>query len=480
MEDWAIVGAGVVFDEALAGAAPPSPVWSVGALCQRVGQQLDASFNPLRVRGEILGWNQASSGHCYFTLKDARGQLRCAMFRRAASQVGVPVREGMQVELLARLGVYEPRGDLQLIVEALQPLGQGSLYEQFVRLKADLAAQGWFDAERKRALPRHVRCVGVVTSSAAAALRDVLQTLRRRAPHVHVVLSPAAVQGAAAAPELIQALQNLYLLTQAGQAQMADFVQTPQAPQTPLPPPDVILLVRGGGAIEDLWAFNDPALVRQIAASPVPLISGVGHETDFTLADFVADVRAPTPTAAAELAVRPQAQCLQELQVLQDRAQRALNHAVQRRWQALDAAAARLARPSHWVAQQSHRLDLLAHALRAGVQSALQNRQTQLQGLSHALLAQTQLQHISRKTRLEQVQARWQTAWVHAIERPQVRLQQAQTRLDLLSPQRVLTRGYAWLSTPDGQPLTHRTDFSPGQCVRATLADGAVDLQVRS
>lgn len=459
------------------GAERSSPVWSVGALCQRVSQQLDASFNPLRVRGEISGWNQASSGHCYFTLKDARGQLRCALFRRAAGQLSQRVRDGLQVELLARLAVYEPRGDLQLIVESVQPLGQGSLYEQFVRLKVELAAQGWFDEARKRALPRFVRTVGVVTSIGAAALHDVLQTLSRRAPHVHVVLSPAAVQGAGAAQELIQALQNLYLLTQAGQANQPDFDQDKQ---TLIAPPEVILLVRGGGSIEDLWAFNDPALVRQIAASPVPLICGVGHETDFTLADFAADVRAPTPTAAAELAVPPRVQALQGLQVLQVRAQRALDHAVQRRWQALDATSARLARPSHWVAQQNHRLDLLAHALRAGLHNALQNRQAQLQGLAHGLLAQTQLRHASRQAKLEALQSRWQVAWAHALDHRQVQLQQAQTRLDLLSPQRVLARGYARLSNPAGQALTHRDDFKPGQCVRATLADGAVDLQVRS
>ncbi|HWI81477.1 exodeoxyribonuclease VII large subunit, partial [Ramlibacter sp.] len=261
-------------------------IWQVGALCRAIADSLEARFNPVAVRGEISAFSAAPSGHCYFSLKDGQGQIRCAMFRRAAQLLAFRPREGDSVEVLGRLGVYEPRGDLQLIVETMRPAGQGALYEQFLRLKARLEDEGLFDSARKRPAPALPRGIGVVTSTGAAALHDVVTALRRRAGHVPVVLAPAAVQGAQAPAELVAALQSLYRLAQAGTL-------------------DVILLVRGGGSIEDLWAFNDERLARTIVASPVPLICGVGHETDFTIADFCADVRAPTPTAAAELAAQP-------------------------------------------------------------------------------------------------------------------------------------------------------------------------------
>src|SRR6187549_2051916 len=236
-------------------------IWQVGALCRAIADSLEARFNPVAVRGEVSGFSRASSGHCYFTLKDGQGQLRCAMFRRAASLLEFMPRDGELVEVNGRLGVYEPRGDLQLIVESLQRAGQGALFEQFLRLKARLEAQGLFDPARKRPLPVLPRGIGLVTSLGAAALHDVVTCLRRRAPHVPVVLAPAAVQGAQAPAELIRALSALYRLAEAGKV-------------------DVILLVRGGGSIEDLWAFNSEQLARSIVQSPVPLISGVGHETD--------------------------------------------------------------------------------------------------------------------------------------------------------------------------------------------------------
>jgi exodeoxyribonuclease VII large subunit len=264
--------------------APGPRVWAVGALCHAVADALDARFNPVTVRGEISGFSRASSGHCYFALKDESGQLRCAMFRRAAGLLDFSPRDGDQVEVRGRLAVYEPRGDLQLVVESLRRAGQGALFEQFMQRKARLEAEGLFDPARKRALPTMPCAVGLVTSLGAAALHDVVTALRRRVPHIPVVLAPAAVQGANAPGELVRALQSLYALA---------------------PAVDVILLVRGGGSIEDLWAFNDEALARTIVQSPVPLISGVGHETDFTIADFCADLRAPTPTAAAELVSAP-------------------------------------------------------------------------------------------------------------------------------------------------------------------------------
>ena len=245
------------------GAAPAlTPrVWAVGALTRAVADSLDARFNPVAVRGEVSGFTRAASGHCYFALKDDQGQLRCAMFRRAAGLLDFAPREGDMVQVRGRLTVYEPRGDLQLVVESMARAGQGALFEQFLRLKARLEAEGLFQAERKRALPALPRGIGLVTSLGAAALHDVLTQLRRRVPHIPVLLAPAAVQGAGAPAELRSALQKLYLRALDGQALEADLAHKSGAP-----PIDVILLVRGGGSIEDLWAFNDEHLARTIAA----------------------------------------------------------------------------------------------------------------------------------------------------------------------------------------------------------------------
>ncbi|HRN65396.1 MAG TPA: exodeoxyribonuclease VII large subunit, partial [Alicycliphilus sp.] len=280
-----------MFERPDAGLAPR--IWEVGALCRAIADALQARFNPVAVRGEITGFSRASSGHCYFTLKDGQGQIRCAMFRRAASGLDFMPRDGELVEVRGQLGVYEARGDLQLIVEGMRRAGQGALFEQFLRLKAQLEAEGLFTAARKRPLPAMPRGIGLVTSPGAAALHDVVTALRRRVPHIPVVLVPALVQGAQAPASICDALSKLYLLAQKGRASEADLPKNSEMPFI-----DVILLVRGGGSIEDLWAFNDERLARTIVQSPVPLVSGVGHETDFTIADFCADLRAPTPTAA--------------------------------------------------------------------------------------------------------------------------------------------------------------------------------------
>lgn len=255
-------------------------VLSVAQLNQAVGQLLERNIPALWVRGEVSNFTQAASGHWYFTLKDARAAVRAVMFRGRAAAVGFVPRPGDEVEIRARVSLYEPRGDYQLQAEAMRRAGVGNLYEAFLLLKERLAAQGLFDPERKRTPPRLPRAIGVVTSLHAAALRDVLSALARRAPQVPVVIYPAAVQGAEAARALA--------------AQVRAASQRAEV--------DTLLLVRGGGSIEDLWSFNDEELAYAVAECAMPVISGVGHETDFTIADFVADVRAPTPTAAAELA----------------------------------------------------------------------------------------------------------------------------------------------------------------------------------
>jgi exodeoxyribonuclease VII large subunit len=420
----------------------PSPafaprIWQVGALCRAVADALDARFNPVAVRGEISGFSRAASGHCYFSLKDESGQIRCAMFRRAASMLDFVPRDGDMVEVTGRLGVYEARGDLQLIVESLTRAGQGALFEQFLRLKAKLEGEGLFAAERKRPLPLMPRGIGLVTSLGAAALHDVVTALRRRVPHIPVVLAPAAVQGAQAPGDLVRSLTSLYALASAGQL-------------------DVILLVRGGGSIEDLWAFNDEQLARTIVKSPVPLVCGVGHETDFTIADFCADLRAPTPTAAAELAAQPRDAWLGALDLAQDRLRTAVLRRVDAAAQRLDVASSRLGRPSSRMSAQHQRLDASSHRLRYAVLARLQ------QG----------------KSRLDLSQANQAAAVRRRLERAGQTLERARLRLELLDPRLVLARGYALLTDEQGNAVTSAARTHIGQPLRATLADGEVDLAV--
>lgn len=423
-------------------------IWAVGALCLAVADALQARFNPVAVRGEITGFSRAASGHCYFTLKDAQGQIRCAMFKRAASALAFAPRDGELVELRGRLGVYEQRGDLQLIVDSMQRAGQGAWFEQFLRLKAQLQAEGLFDAERKRPLPLMPRGIGLVTSPGAAALHDVVVALRRRVPHIPVVLVPALVQGAGAPASLCEALSKLYLLAQAGQGPEADLTKNP--------PIDVILLVRGGGSMEDLWAFNDEQLARTIVQSPVPLVCGVGHETDFTIADFCADLRAPTPTAAAELVAQPREVWLGALGLLAGRLQNGVQRQLEQRAQRLDQASARLGRPSGLVAAQHQRLAQLAQRMRQAVLLKLQ------------LLAHTQ----------KALEADLPLKIQRSLAQRQQRLERAALRLQLLDPRLVLQRGYALLTDTEGAVVSSVRQAPPGAALRATLADGVVDVSV--
>jgi exodeoxyribonuclease VII large subunit len=426
-------------------------VWSVSGLVHAVADALEARFNPVAVRGEISAFSRAASGHCYFSLKDSTGQVRCAMFKRAATLLDFSPRDGELVELRGRLSIYEPRGDLQLIVESMTRAGQGTLFEQFLQRKAKLEALGLFDAQRKRALPAMPRAIGLVTSLGAAALHDVATALKRRVPHIPVVIAPASVQGAQAPAELQQALQNLYQRCETQQGLAGDLPLKSQAI-------DVILLVRGGGSLDDLWAFNDEALVHTIAQSPVPVVCGVGHETDFTLADFVADLRAPTPTAAAELVAQPQSVWLGALALLQDQITRAIDRRLDTQSQRLDAVAQRLGRPSGLVARQQQLLQSCAQRLRFAAHTQWRTSERKVldltQQLPLALQRHGQQQHD--------------------------RLAKAELKLGLLDPALVLERGYAWLSDDRGTTLTSVSQLSAGQAVQAKLKDGVLDLQVKA
>jgi exodeoxyribonuclease VII large subunit len=391
--------------------------WSVGALCLAISDALQARFNPVRVRGELSGFSQAASGHCYFTLKDTQGQLRAAMFKRAASALSFRPVDGQQVEVSGKLGVYEQRGEMQLVVESMMQVGQGTLLEEFMRLKAKLEAAGLFDPQRKRPLIHYPRGIGVVTSVGAAAWHDVVTALARRVPHVPVVLSPSLVQGAQAPEALVAALHRLYSLVDEAAVDL-----------------DVILLVRGGGSLEDLRSFNDEQLAFAIAQSPVPIICGVGHETDFSIADFVADLRAPTPTAAAELCAMPASQAASSLAYQAECLQSAIQKGLQRQAQNLDMTARRLLQPSDQLQRQKERQSTSASRL-------AQAMSVRIGHLKHALA-------------------------------------QADTRLELLHPQQVLNRGFAWVSDASGAVVTDNKHLRAAQKLRVHLAKGAVSVQV--
>ena len=425
-------------------------IWSVGALCLAIADSLNTRFNPVTVKGEISGLARAASGHCYFNLKDDSGQIRCAMFKRAASAVGLMPRDGDMVEVRGRLGVYEARGDLQLVVESMQKAGQGDLFAQFLKLKATLEAEGLFNPNRKQEIPSQPRAIGVITSLGAAALHDVATALQRRVPHIPVILAPASVQGANAPFELLRSLNSLVAWQSDG---LSHRLPNPSAPLAV----DVILMVRGGGSMEDLWAFNDEALVRAVAACPIPIIAGVGHETDFTLIDFVADLRAPTPTAAAELVAAERGQLLSDLSLMQESLSDSLTHVLDRMSQRLDWLGNRLGRPSGRISDQKSSLSRMGQALHFGLKSQLQRQKQNLARTADSL------------PRALQSQVQSQQQLIHNMH----------TRLGLLDPHLVLERGYAWLTDDSGQALTHAEEFKSSQSVTATLADGQVKLQVK-
>jgi exodeoxyribonuclease VII large subunit len=405
--------------------------WGVSALLLAATDALAARFGSVTVRGELSGFMRAGSGHCYFSLKDADGAqalLRCAMFRRAAAMVDFAPADGQQVELRGRLGIYESRGELQMVVESLQRLGAGTLYEEFLRRKARLEAQGLFEAARKRPLPVYPRTLGVITSLNAAALHDVLTALQRRAPQVRVVIYPALVQGAEAPLALVQALQT------AGTRREVD----------------TLLLVRGGGSLEDLWAFNDERVVQAVAACPIPVVCGVGHETDITLCDLAADLRAPTPTAAAELSAPARADLQEALAQRQRSLQRLSERVLQTRAQQLDTLALRLGQPARALLGQSARLAEMARRM----QRALALRRERAAEVLPRLSAQ-----LSRAVAVQN-------------QRQQLRLAAAQQQLQAHDPHRVLQRGYAWVESADGRPVVSALALAPGQAVRAVWADG--------
>ncbi len=420
-------------------AAAPAPVraWSVAALLLAVGDALAARFSACTVQGEISGFTRAASGHCYFTLKDAEGaaaSVRCAMFRRAAALLDFAPRDGQHVELRGRIALYEPRGEMQLVAESMRALGAGSLYEQFLRLKAKLEAEGLFDASRRRALPPLPRRVGIVTSLAGAALHDMLTTLSRRAPQAEVVVYPSLVQGGEAPASLLAAL------AQAAQRREVD----------------VLVIARGGGSIEDLWAFNDERVVRAVAAMPMPVVSGVGHETDVTLCDFAADLRAATPTAAAELVAPEREALLADLAQLASRLASGAARRLEAQGQRLDRLALQIARPALVLSRAREALQALAWRQRQALASMLQRQRAANDRAGERLRGA-----VAQRTRAESA-----------------RLDALGARLQALDPSRVLARGYAFVLDAARRPVVSAGSVHAGQALQLQWHDGAVPVRV--
>ncbi|MEO7057919.1 MAG: exodeoxyribonuclease VII large subunit [Caldimonas sp.] len=417
---------------------PVDGVWSVGGLIGAVAAVLEHGFGACTVAGEISGWSRASSGHCYFNLKDVAGgaALRCAMFRRASSFLAFPPADGQAVQLRGRLAVYEARGELQFIVEAMQKSGAGALYEQFLRLRSRLEDEGCFAAGGKRLLPAHPVAIGIVTSLAGAALHDVVTTLARRSPHVRVVIYPSLVQGADAPAALC-----LALALASGRAEV-----------------DVLIVCRGGGSLEDLWAFNDERVVRALCAVSMPVISGVGHETDVTLADLAADVRAATPTAAAEIAAPETATQLRALGSTDATMVRRTLAALDMQAQRVDRLALRMSRPGDGVRSRVLAIDSLQQRLTAAPLREVE--------LRWSLAAAT-------TRRLCRAAATTQALLGSRLER-------AALHLVALDPNRVLARGYALLTDDAGHTVTSVASLTVGVTVGARFADGEARLEVRS
>ncbi len=399
-------------DSADSPSARPARVLTVSELNRLARDVLERNFPLFWVSGEISNLTRAASGHWYFSLKDGGAQVRCVMFRGRNSYVNWIPKEGDKVEARALVTLYEARGEFQLTIEFLQRAGLGVLFEAYEQLKAKLQAEGLFDAERKRTIPTHPRQIGIVTSANAAALHDVLSTLKRRMPSIPVIIYPTPVQGKGAAAQIAAAIHSASARAEC----------------------EVLIICRGGGSIEDLWQFNEEVVARAIAACSMPTISGVGHETDFTIADFAADQRAPTPTAAAELVTPDRLALLRGLQQAQQNMTRQLRQLLNRRMQQLDFLARRLLSPAQQVMHKRQHLQQLQRRLTASMGQVLQGRQRRLHSLGQ--------------------------------------------NLGHLNPQAVLQRGYALVHTEEGELVHASTQLQAGQGVRLTLGTGSADASI--
>lgn len=439
-------------------------VFTVSQLNQRAKQLLEITFSSVKVEGEISNLSRPSSGHWYFTLKDKGAQVRCAMFRSRTAQIKFQPKEGDQIIVRGKVSLYENRGDYQLIVDAMKPAGEGQLQQAFIQLKQKLGAEGLFNPEHKRALPAAIKRIAVITSPTGAAIHDILTVLKRRFPAIEVDIYPVQVQGQDAAQQMI------WSINQAN----SDARNAPEEQAT-----DVIIIGRGGGSIEDLWSFNDEQLARTIFHSDLPIVSAVGHEVDFTIADFVADIRAPTPSAAAELLSPNREEYLSRLQALSARLENSIQQQLQNKQWQLQSAQRGLQHPGDKLSQYAQTLDMLELRMQ---QSQKNNLDRLLKKLTQS---QQRLQQQSPANKLQQIetqlgycQQRLRNAMKQLLSNKAERLQQNALLLNAVSPLQTLGRGYAILQTPTEVVIRDSHDVKKGDLISARIGHGSLELTV--
>jgi len=446
--------------EPVASSVAPREVYTPSSLTRFVRDLLEDALPLVWVEGEISNFAKPASGHLYFTLKDGGAQIRCAMFKPRSTWLRFKPADGMHVLARVRVSLYEARGEFQLIVDSLEQAGEGALQRAFEQLKTKLATEGLFDAQLKRALPRFPRRIGVVTSPTGAAIRDVLSVLRRRYPLAEIEVLPVPVQGREAPPAIVAALRA------ASGAKRHD----------------VLLLTRGGGSLEDLWAFNDESVARAIRASTIPVVSAVGHEIDFTIADFAADLRAPTPSAAAELLVPDALEILRTLARERQRLAQRMQRSLESRTQRLDHLLARLnaQRPQARLARADERLQALRQRFVHRFDASLERALARSHHARARLLAQHPVALLARITeRAQTARERLRLGAQRAIERRAARLGELARTLHAVSPLATLDRGYAILLERDsGQVVRSTTQARPGIALRVRLADGEIGARV--
>ena len=441
------------------GGQPPRHILTPSTLNRLVRDLLEDALPLVWIEGELSNVARPASGHLYFTLKDSAAQVRCAMFKPKSSWLRFKPADGMQVLVRARVGLYEPRGEFQLVAEHMEPAGEGALQREFERLKAQLDAEGLFAQERKRPLPDFARRIGVITSATGAAIRDVLSVFARRWPLADVDVLPVPVQGREAPPAIVTMLRKA--------AASGRY--------------DVLLLTRGGGSLEDLWAFNDERVARAIHASSVPVVSAVGHEIDFSIADFVADLRAPTPSAAAELLVPDALALKRHLDQLRQRIVAIQERQLQARIQRVDHLHARLQsqRPQARLARDHERLQQLHRRLLSARLSQVTQWTVRLERTHARLLAQHPKQYLTLwRHQLDQQAMHLRRSIEHKLERERMGLQHVARAMHAVSPLATLERGYAILFEADGKVLRSAQNVTTGTPLRARLADGELPLQV--
>ena len=436
-----------------------APVISVSELNRLVRAAIEKNLPLTWVNGEISNLRRYDSGHVYFTLKDATAQVDCVIFRHKAQHMDWQPADGMRVEVRALATVYEARGKYQLNIEAMRRAGLGALYEAFERLKARLDAEGLFAEERKREIPAFPRAIGVVTSPQAAALRDVLTTLKRRMPRIPVILYPAPVQGEGAAAKIMQAIATAS--TRAEHDQI-----------------DVLIVCRGGGSIEDLWSFNEEVVARAIHACSIPVVTGVGHETDFTIADFVADARAATPTAAAEMVTPDRAELRAQVAQLRGQLTRMTHRALEDHMQKLDYLQRRLVHPGERIAERQRHLAHLASRFSGAYKHAFEAREWALRATAQRLYAARPDVRMLERNTLESGR-RMADAMRRVFERAESRMARAEAHISSLNPQLMLERGYSITQAADGAIVRDGGQLQGGQALQLTFARGGAQVEVR-